>query len=225
MEIAGESLSIESTSGFSIICRTDARMRKAPACSADLPRDRRTRARLPGARGPSRRRAFRDADGDVLQVVLGARGRRALRPGSWRVAVPRRTTFDSGSGCRRPRPPAFRRRWGMADAGLFIGWGGGSRPRGRGGRDLQLDHGVFRPVGRRHESIEPVLLSRAGRSPGLFFLRGGRRSSRPYARTTSFRRRSGASPIVDNVGVVGASMGARLERLMGSYTDQIAQFA
>jgi hypothetical protein len=30
---------------------------------------------------------------------------------------------------------------------------------------------------------------------------------------------------VDNVGVVGASMGARLERLMGSYTDQIAQFA
>jgi hypothetical protein len=31
--------------------------------------------------------------------------------------------------------------------------------------------------------------------------------------------------IVDNVGVVGASTGARLENLMGSYTEQIGAFA
>jgi hypothetical protein len=30
---------------------------------------------------------------------------------------------------------------------------------------------------------------------------------------------------VDNVGVVGASMGGRLERLMGAYTEQIGAYA
>jgi hypothetical protein len=34
-----------------------------------------------------------------------------------------------------------------------------------------------------------------------------------------------AGLIVDNVGVVGASMGARLERLMGSYAEQSASYA
>ena len=34
-----------------------------------------------------------------------------------------------------------------------------------------------------------------------------------------------AGLVVDNVGVVGASMGARLESLMSSYTEQIGAFA
>jgi hypothetical protein len=34
-----------------------------------------------------------------------------------------------------------------------------------------------------------------------------------------------AGLIVDKMGVVGAAMGARLERQMGTYTEAIAQFA
>ena len=34
-----------------------------------------------------------------------------------------------------------------------------------------------------------------------------------------------AGLVVDNVGVVGASTGARLEALMGSYAEQIGAFA
>jgi len=124
----------------------------------------------------------------------------------------------------------LRRRWGMADAGLFIGWG--EVVRGREAQAVEVfsetmayfagvqEEGVI-------ESIEPVFLEpHGGDLQGFFFLRGDAERLAALRvdeefQTTIIR----AGLVVDNVGVVGASMGARLERLMGSYTEQIGTFA
>jgi len=118
----------------------------------------------------------------------------------------------------------------MADAGLFIGWG--EVVRGREAQAVEVfsetmayfagvqEEGVI-------ESIEPVFLEpHGGDLQGFFFLRGDAERLAALRvdeefQTTIIR----AGLVVDNVGVVGASMGARLERLMGSYTEQIGTFA
>jgi hypothetical protein len=118
----------------------------------------------------------------------------------------------------------------MADAGLFIGWG--EVVRGREAQAVEVfnetmayfagvqEEGVI-------ESIEPVFLEpHGGDLQGFFFLRGEAEKLATLRVSDEFQStiiRAGL--VVDNVGVVGASMGARLERLMGSYTEQIGAFA
>ena len=118
----------------------------------------------------------------------------------------------------------------MADAGLFIGWG--EVVRGRETEALEVfndtliyfaglqEEGVI-------ESVEPVFLEpHGGDLDGFFFLRGEAEKLSALRVDDEFQKaiiRAGL--VVDNVGVVGASMGARLERLMGSYTEMIAAFA
>jgi len=118
----------------------------------------------------------------------------------------------------------------MADAGLFIGWG--EVVRGREAQAVEVfndtmayfagvqEEGVI-------ESIEPVFLEpHGGDLQGFFFLRGDAEKLAALRVDEEFQItviRAGL--VVDNVGVVGASMGARLERLMGSFAEQIGAFA
>jgi hypothetical protein len=79
----------------------------------------------------------------------------------------------------------------------------------------------------RIESVEPVFLEpHGGDLQGFFFLRGDAEKLAALRVDSEFQTaiiRAGL--VVDNVGVVGASMGARLESLMGSYAEQIGAFA
>jgi hypothetical protein len=118
----------------------------------------------------------------------------------------------------------------MADAGLFIGWGEVVRGREAEAVErfnatveyfegLQADGAI--------ESFEPVFLEpHGGDLSGFFFLRGdaGRLSAlRVDEEFEAIIQR--ATLIADGVGVVGASMGAAIERQMGSYVEAIGQFA
>jgi hypothetical protein len=118
----------------------------------------------------------------------------------------------------------------MADAGLFIGWGEVVRGReaeavAAFGETLAYwarleDEGVI-------ASCEPVFLEpHGGDLDGFFLVRGDAEKLAALRVEEEFQRvimRAGL--VVDGVGVVGASMGARLERLMEAYTEQIAVFA
>ena len=118
----------------------------------------------------------------------------------------------------------------MADAGLFIGWG--EVVRGREAEALEIFNSTLEYFGGLQaegtiESFEPVFLEPHGGDLQRLLLppRRGREargaSSDDEFQATIIR----AGLIVDNLGVVGASMGARLERQMGAYTEQIAAFA
>ena len=118
----------------------------------------------------------------------------------------------------------------MADAGLFVGFG--DPVRGRESQAVELFNEVLGYYGRLQEegeidSFEPVFLEpHGGDLQGFFFLRGEAEKLATLRVSDEFQStiiRAGL--VVDNVGVVGASMGARLERLMGSYTEQIGAFA
>ena len=118
----------------------------------------------------------------------------------------------------------------MADAGILIGWG--EVVRGREAQAVEVfNETIDYLTGLEQEgvieSIEPVFLEpHGGDLQGFFFLRGEAEKLAALRvddefQTTIIR----AGLVVDNVGVVGASMGARLERLMGAYIEQIGAFA
>ena len=118
----------------------------------------------------------------------------------------------------------------MADSGLFIGWG--EVVRGRESEAVEVfnetmaywsrleDEGVI-------ESAEPVFLEpHGGELQGFFFLRGDAERLSALRVDDEFQKiLIRADLVIDNLGVVGASMGPRLERLMETYTGQIAAFA
>ena len=118
----------------------------------------------------------------------------------------------------------------MADAGLFIGWG--QVVRGREAEAVEtfnatMDYFAGLQSNGTIESAEPVFLEQHGGDlNGFFFLRGdaGKLSALrvdPEFETVILR----AGLVVDRLGVVGASMEARLERQMGTYMEAIAAFA
>ena len=118
----------------------------------------------------------------------------------------------------------------MADAGLFIGWG--EVVRGREAEAVETFGATMEYFGGLQadgtiESVEPVFLEpHGGDLQGFFFLRGDAEKLATLRVDYEFQStiiRAGL--IVDNIGVVGASTGARLERLMGSYAEQSAAFA
>jgi hypothetical protein len=118
----------------------------------------------------------------------------------------------------------------MADAGLFIGWG--EVVRGREAQAVEVfNETIDYLTGLQQEgvieSVEPVFLEpHGGDLQGFFFLRGEAETLAALRVDDEFQAiiiRAGL--VVDNVGVVGMSMGARLERLMGAYIEQVGAFA
>ncbi|MGH3066200.1 MAG: hypothetical protein ACRDOF_07825 [Gaiellaceae bacterium] len=119
---------------------------------------------------------------------------------------------------------------GMADAGLFIGWG--EVVRGRETEALEVFNETLGFYGRLQEegtieSFEPVFLEpHGGDISGFILIRGDAdklASLRVSEEFNQFSIRAGL--IVENFGVVGADLAERLQRQMEYYTEQIAAFA
>ena len=118
----------------------------------------------------------------------------------------------------------------MADSALFIGWGEVVRGREAEGVErfsATIDYFAGLQEDGSIESFEPVFLEpHGGDLQGFFLVRGdaGKLSAlRVEEEFQAVITRAGL--VVDNIGVVGASLGARLERQMGVYTEAIAAFA
>ena len=118
----------------------------------------------------------------------------------------------------------------MADAALFIGWG--EVVRGREAEAVETFNSTIEYfTGLQSEgtieSFEGVFLEQHGGDlNGFFFVRGDAESLSALRVDEEFEAvilRAGL--IVNNIGVVGAAMGARLQRQMGAYVEAIAAFA
>jgi hypothetical protein len=118
----------------------------------------------------------------------------------------------------------------MADAGLFIGWGQVARGR----EDLALDvfretielYGQMQSDG-RIESFETCLLEPHGGELGGFeLLRGSEDQIDAVHRAEDFQRMMAkATLVVDDLGVVSASIGESLGRQVAIYQESIAVVA
>lgn len=118
----------------------------------------------------------------------------------------------------------------MADAGLFIGWG--EVVRGREGEAVDTFNQTIEYLAGRQadgtiESFEPVFLEpHGGDLQGFFFVRGDAEKLAALRVDEDFAAViTRAGLIVDNIGVVGASMASRLERQLERYTEAIGAFA
>jgi hypothetical protein len=122
------------------------------------------------------------------------------------------------------------RRWEMADAGLFVGFG--NPVRGREEQAVELFNetiGWYSSLQEEGEieSFEPVFLEPHGGDLGGFILIRGDAEKLSKLRVsdefTQLVIRAGL--YVDSIGVVGADMNERLQRQMAYYTEQIGAIA
>jgi hypothetical protein len=122
------------------------------------------------------------------------------------------------------------RRWDMADAGLFIGWG--EVVRGRETESLEVFNETLAYYGRLQEDgeiegFEPVFLEpHGGDLSGFILIRGDAEklaSLRVSEEFTQFAIRAGL--VVNGFGIVGADLAGRIQRQMEFYTEQIGAFA
>jgi hypothetical protein len=118
----------------------------------------------------------------------------------------------------------------MADAGLFIGWG--QVVRGREERALDVFNETVEMYGQmqadgRIESFEVCLLDpHGGELGGFALLRGSEDQMDAVHRDEEFQRAmTRASLIVDDLGLIPASLGEGLGRAMSIYQEQIAVVA
>lgn len=118
----------------------------------------------------------------------------------------------------------------MADAGLFIGWG--EVVRGREDRALDVFNETIEFYGGlqsdgRIESFEVCLLEpHGGELGGFAMLRGSEEQIAELRRAEDFERvLTKASLVVDDLGVVGAAIGASLQRAVSIYQEEIAVVA
>jgi len=118
----------------------------------------------------------------------------------------------------------------MAEAGLFIGWGGVAR--GREQEAVELFNEIVGYYKRLEEdgeieSFEPVFLEpHGGDLTGFVLLRGEAEklaTIRVSDEFTQFTIR--AALVVDNFGVVGADLAERLQRQMAFYMEQVGAIA
>jgi hypothetical protein len=118
----------------------------------------------------------------------------------------------------------------MADSGLFIGWG--EAVRGREAEAVETFNSTIEYFTELQsdgtiESFEPVFLEQHGGDlNGFLFVRGNAEKLSALRVDPDFEAvilRAGL--VVDNIGVVGAAMGSRLERQMSTYIESIAQYA
>ena len=118
----------------------------------------------------------------------------------------------------------------MADSGLFIGWG--EIVRGRETEAVEHFNATIEYFSGLQaegtiESFEPVFLEpHGGDLGGFFFIRGDAEKLSALRADEDFEAViQKATLIADKMGVVGAVMGAALERQVGTYVGAIAQFA
>jgi len=118
----------------------------------------------------------------------------------------------------------------MADAGLFIGWGEVVRGRETAAVELfreTLEYYAGLQKEGVIESFEPVFLEpHGGDLAGFILIRGDvdkLAALRVSEEFTQLSLRVGL--IVNNLGVVGADLGARLQGQVEYYTEQIAAYA
>lgn len=118
----------------------------------------------------------------------------------------------------------------MADAALFIGWGPVVRGREKEAleefkssmeydAELQSKHMI--------ESFEAVVLEpHGGELNGFVLLRGDAGKLASLRQDPEFQRRVARAQLyVDNIGVVGASIGAGLMRLMTIYGEEFGRLS
>jgi hypothetical protein len=116
----------------------------------------------------------------------------------------------------------------MANAALFIGWGipvrGRERQAIRVFNETLQYYGWLQQQG-KIESFEPALLEEHGGDLGGFILiRGDQEQLSRLRIDPEFQHNIvRASLVVDNLGVVGASIGDSLNRLIGDYQSQIEE--
>jgi hypothetical protein len=122
------------------------------------------------------------------------------------------------------------RRWGMADAGLFIGWG--EVVRGRESEAVEVFNETLAYYTRLQEegtieSFEPVFLEpHGGDLNGFILIRGDAEKLAALRVSDEFTQLSlRATLIVDGFGVVGADLAERLQRQMEYYIEQVGAFA
>ena len=115
----------------------------------------------------------------------------------------------------------------MADAGLFIGWG--EVVRGREDRALEVFNETLEFYGQlqsngRIEDFEVALLDpHGGDLLGYTMLRGSEDQIDAVRRDENFiRLMTKASLIVENLGIIPASIGEGLARAMSIYQDELA---
>jgi hypothetical protein len=115
----------------------------------------------------------------------------------------------------------------MADAGLFIGWG--EVVRGREDRALDVFNETIELYGQmqsdgRIESFEVVLLDpHGGELQGFVLLRGSEDQIDALRRDDDFLRlMTRASLLVDDLGLVRASLGEGLARQIAIYQEELA---
>jgi hypothetical protein len=115
----------------------------------------------------------------------------------------------------------------MADAGLFIGWG--DVVRGREDRALDVFNETIEFYGQlqsdgRIEDFEVVLLEpHGGELQGYAMLRGSEDQIAAIRRDEDFERlMTKASLIVDDLGYIGAAIGASLARAISIYQEELA---
>ncbi len=118
----------------------------------------------------------------------------------------------------------------MAEAGLFIGWGGVAR--GREQEAVELFSEILGFYGRLQEegeieSFEPVFLEpHGGDLSGFVLLRGEAEKLAAIRVSDEFAQFSiRAAIVVDGFGVVGADLAGRIERQMAIYMEQVAAIA
>lgn len=118
----------------------------------------------------------------------------------------------------------------MADSGLFIGWG--QVVRGREAEAVEaftatMEYFAGLQADGTIEGTDAVFLEpHGGDLSGYFFVRGDAESLSALRVDPGFDAviiRAGL--VVENIGVVGAATGPRLERQMGAFMEAIAQFA
>src|SRR5919106_6453815 len=112
----------------------------------------------------------------------------------------------------------------MADAGLFIGWG--EVVRGREDRAIDVFNETLELYGQlqsdgRIEDFEVALLDpHGGELQGYVMLRGSEEQIDSVRRSEDFQRlMTKASLIVDDLGIIGASIGEGLGRAISIYQD------
>jgi hypothetical protein len=118
----------------------------------------------------------------------------------------------------------------MADAGLFIGWGGAVHGRERKGLQVfneAVEYFQGLQKAGEIEGFEAVLLEpHGGDLNGFFLLRGQRdRISRVRGSDELQRLNTRANQIVEGYGVVGASLGEGIPSQIALYEAQLDELA
>jgi hypothetical protein len=149
--------------------------------------------------------------------------------------------YPSLGGAKRPAIPAALRRpdpahrfflrqprgEGMADSGLFIGWGQVVRGRERKALDVFNESvsywGGLQGDG-RIESVEVVLLEpHGGDLAGFALLRGSAEQMGALRQDEEFQRQvARADLIIDRQGVVGAALGDGIAQQIGIYQESLS---